>query len=99
MLTTVTQELDDPKENIIVRIRKDVTLIETDIALSTTNFQTELTPLLYGKSPENIDEDYSQIYFWTNEWQKMESHSDEDIKMGRVKFFNSVDDLITELNS
>ncbi|MBI4185885.1 MAG: hypothetical protein HY530_00060 [Chloroflexi bacterium] len=100
MLATVTQELYDPKDNIQVHIRKDVPLIETDTAFSTSNFHPELlTSLFYNNISENIDEDFSQTYFWTDEWQQMESESDEDIRTGRIKSFNSVDDLITELNS
>ena len=34
-----------------------------------------------------------------NEWEESEREADEDIKMGRVKSFNSVEELIDELNS
>jgi len=42
--------------------------------------------------------DKSQSYFWTQKWQKAEKEADEDIKAGRVKTFDSVDELIKELD-
>ena len=41
--------------------------------------------------------DKSQAYFWTKRWQEGERESDEDIKAGRVKTFDSVDELIEDL--
>ena len=43
-------------------------------------------------------EDKSQAYFWTKRWQEGEREADEDIKVGRVKTFDSVDELIRELD-
>jgi len=43
--------------------------------------------------------DKSQAYFWTKEWQKKESESDEDYKKGRYKKFKSVKELIKDLHS
>jgi antitoxin MazE len=40
-----------------------------------------------------------QLWFWTREWQQRERQADEDIAYGRVKGFDSVDDLIKELKS
>ena len=40
--------------------------------------------------------DKSQAYFWTKRWQEAERKADEDIKAGRVKSFDSVDDLVKE---
>jgi AbrB family looped-hinge helix DNA binding protein len=42
--------------------------------------------------------DKSQAYYWTEEWQKAEREADEDIKAGRVKDFDSVEDLIADLH-
>jgi AbrB family looped-hinge helix DNA binding protein len=42
--------------------------------------------------------DKSQAYFWTRKWQEGERAADEDIKAGRVKTFDSVDDLIKDLD-
>ena len=41
--------------------------------------------------------DKSQAYFWTKRWQEGERESDEDIKAGRVKVFDSVDELVKDL--
>ena len=41
--------------------------------------------------------DKSQAYFWTRRWQEGEREADEDIKAGRVKTFDSVDELIRDL--
>jgi len=43
--------------------------------------------------------DRDQAYFWTREWQEGEREADEDIRMGRLKIFDSVDELIAELRS
>ena len=41
--------------------------------------------------------DKSQAYFWTKRWQEGERETDEDIKAGRVKVFDSVDELVKDL--
>jgi hypothetical protein len=42
--------------------------------------------------------DKSQAYFWTRTWQEGERAADEDIKAGHVKAFDSVDELIEDLD-
>jgi len=42
--------------------------------------------------------DKSQAYFWTGRWQEGERAADEDIKAGHVKTFDSVDELIRDLD-
>jgi len=42
--------------------------------------------------------DKNQTYFWTKRWQQGEREADEDIKAGRVKTFDSVDELIKDLD-
>ena len=42
--------------------------------------------------------DKSQAYFWTKKWQEGERAADEDIKAGHVKTFDSVDELIEDLD-
>lgn len=42
--------------------------------------------------------DTSQAWFWTKEWQARERKADEDIKKGRIKKFDSVEDLIKDLH-
>jgi len=41
--------------------------------------------------------DKSQAYFWTKKWQEGEREADEDIKAGRVKVFDSVEQLVKDL--
>jgi AbrB family looped-hinge helix DNA binding protein len=42
--------------------------------------------------------DKNQAYFWTRKWQEGEREADEDIKAGRVKAFDSIDELIGDLD-
>ena len=41
--------------------------------------------------------DKSQAYFWTRRWQEGEKEANEDIRAGRVKTFDSVEELIRDL--
>jgi bifunctional DNA-binding transcriptional regulator/antitoxin component of YhaV-PrlF toxin-antitoxin module len=41
--------------------------------------------------------DKSQAYFWKRKWQEAEREADEDIRAGRIKTFDSVDELVREL--
>lgn len=42
--------------------------------------------------------DSSQAYFWTKEWQESEKEASEDIKAGRVKAFDTVEELLADLD-
>ena len=42
--------------------------------------------------------DSSQAYFWTKEWQAAEKEATEDIKAGRVKTFDTVEELFKDLD-
>jgi len=41
--------------------------------------------------------DKNQAYFWTKKWQDAEKEADEDIRAGRVQVFDSVEELIKDL--
>jgi len=41
--------------------------------------------------------DKNQAYFWTKEWQEAEKEASADIKAGRVKAFDSVEELFEDL--
>jgi len=100
MLARIEQELRDPQKNTQISITETVTLLETEVEFATSNFHPKyFIPSFLEEHSENVDEDFSQAYFWSEEWQRAELESSEDIKMGRVKTFNSVDDLIAELQS
>jgi hypothetical protein len=51
---------------------------------------------LDAKAPKKLV-DKSQAYFWTRKWQEGEREADEDMKAGRVKDFDSVEELIGDL--
>jgi len=38
-----------------------------------------------------------QAHFWTKEWQEAEKEASEDIKAGRVKTFDTVEELLADL--
>jgi len=41
--------------------------------------------------------DKEQAWFWTERWQKLETEAERDIQKGRVKTFNSVEELFDEI--
>ncbi|MBU4350306.1 AbrB/MazE/SpoVT family DNA-binding domain-containing protein [bacterium] len=41
--------------------------------------------------------DKAQSWFWTKKWQDAEKEADKDIKAGRVKTFDNVNDLMKDL--
>ena len=45
---------------------------------------------------KQVDKD--QAWFWTEEWQEAEREASEDIAAGRVKTFDTVEELIRDLN-
>lgn len=38
-----------------------------------------------------------QAYFWTKEWQEKEKIADEELKQGNLKGFDTVNELIADL--
>ncbi len=44
---------------------------------------------------EIIDKD--QAWFWSERWQKMELEAEQDIQKGRVKSFDSVEELFDDI--
>lgn len=38
-----------------------------------------------------------QAWFWTEEWQLLEKEVDEDIKSGKIKTSNNLDELMKDL--
>lgn len=43
--------------------------------------------------------DKSQAYFWSADWQQAEREAQADLDAGRVRRFDSVDELIADLDS
>lgn len=44
---------------------------------------------------ETVDKE--QSWFWQERWQKLEAEAEEDIRQGRVKSFDSVEELFNEI--
>ena len=45
-----------------------------------------------------IEVEAEETWFWTTYWQEMVRASDDDIAQGRIMTFETVDELIDELN-
>jgi len=43
--------------------------------------------------------DRSQAYFWTERWQRGERDAEADLRSGRFKQFNNIDELLRDLES
>ncbi len=63
----------------------------------------KVTAQLFGKLrtkagivPKGVPK--SQAWYWSKQWQEWEQQVDEDIAAGRVKKFDTMDELITSLN-
>jgi AbrB family looped-hinge helix DNA binding protein len=48
-------------------------------------------------SPKQVI-DKSQAYFWTEAWQAGEREAEEDLRAGRMKEFETLEDLIADLD-
>jgi hypothetical protein len=44
-----------------------------------------------------IDKD--QAWFWREEWQNAECEAEEDLRAGRAKAFNTLDELVADLDA
>ena len=40
-----------------------------------------------------------QAWFWTSEWQAMEREADDDLDAGRCEDFETLDDMIADLET
>lgn len=72
-------------------IRRKANLSDGDLlrAEMTEDGQIILTPL--------VTVDRTQAYFWTSRWQAGEREAEEDLKSGRFRTFDNIDDLIKDL--
>lgn len=52
---------------------------------------------VHGLIESDLEADREQAYFWTDAWQAGEREADADIAAGRVKTFDTMDDLIADL--
>lgn len=51
------------------------------------------------ESKRRIRIDPTQTWFWTDEWQAGEREADRQIEAGETKHFDSIDELLDDLNS
>ncbi|MDP2936422.1 MAG: AbrB/MazE/SpoVT family DNA-binding domain-containing protein [Dehalococcoidia bacterium] len=73
-----------------VLVRRELEIEEGDIIeISVENDRAVLVP------KKLVDK--NQAYFWSKAWQEGEREADQDIKEGRVKSFQSVEELFEEL--
>lgn len=71
-------------------VRRELEIEEGDIIeISVENDRAVLVP------KKLVDK--NQAYFWSKAWQEGEREADQDIKEGRVKSFQSVEELFEEL--
>ena len=101
MLVIANRDLHDPRANPPTGVTETETnLVDTELETITSNFDSERSAILiFDETVGNLDLDISQAFFWSEEWQNAESEANKDIRMGNVKTFNSVDELIAELRS
>lgn len=84
-----------PKEqSLLLRVKAKIAKIKKDITaakgLTEEEAQIALKVCLI---------DSGQAWWWLESWQKGEREAEEDIKRGKVKEFESVEDLIGDLRS
>lgn len=65
-----------------------------DLADDLRAFQTGTTAI---RKPKNVPKD--QEWYWTKQWQKWEREADEALAKGEFKDFDTVEELIADLNS
>ncbi len=71
-------------------MRKKLLLKQGDLVLAKiVNNTVVLIP------QETIDKD--QAWFWSERWQKLEAEAESDIRKGKVKSFDSVEELFDEM--
>jgi bifunctional DNA-binding transcriptional regulator/antitoxin component of YhaV-PrlF toxin-antitoxin module len=73
--------------NLPVGVRQGVDLVEV---VRREDGVIELRPRLVV--------DPAQAWFWSDQWQAREREADDDVAAGRVKRFNDVEALLTELD-
>ena len=71
-------------------IRKKLHLEQGDLVLAKI---VDNTVVLIPQ--DTIDKD--QTWFWTERWQKLEAEADADIQKGKIKSFDSVEELFDEI--
>jgi AbrB family looped-hinge helix DNA binding protein len=89
-MTTYSRVTRNGQVTLPVSVRRELGIQEGDIIEVMVNDEKAI--LL----PKKII-DKSQSYFWTKEWQEAEREASRDIAAGRVKTFETTEELIKEL--
>jgi len=63
-----------------------------EVEFEIKNRKIHLVPVKTVKIPRD------QAWYWTEEWQGKEKEADEDLKKGRFKEFDGLDDLLRDLH-
>ena len=84
----------------------------SDLVIHVTNEQRQRIEKVARERGYNAADDYllalfeldaerdpDQAYFWTQQWQNGEREADHDIAAGRVKTFDTMDNLLSDLMS
>lgn len=98
-----TERRVNMKEYLTIRKRGQITLpksiIEKLDLQEGDQLELEVNDRGEMKIVPTIQIPKDQAWFWTEEWQKGEREADEDIKTGRVKSFENVNEAIHWLES
>jgi len=91
-MATLVKVTRNGQITIPAAIRQELEIQEGDrVEVSVVDDTVVLTP------KQLVDK--SQAYFWTQEWQAAEREADEDIRAGRMQTFESVDELLADLEA
>jgi antitoxin MazE len=89
-MTTLSRVTRHGQITLPATVRKELDIQEGDLVeIQVVDDRAVVTP------KKLVDK--SQAYFWTDEWQKGEAEAEADIKAGRVKTFDSVEELLEDL--
>ena len=90
-MTTLSRVTRHGQITLPAAVRKELDIQEGDVV------EIEVVDDRAVVTPKKLV-DKSQTYFWTEEWQKGEAEAEADIKAGRVKTFDSVEELLDDLD-
>ena len=87
-------KLSAAEQRTLAVAQKKIDAINNDILNSRGLTKAEIK---IAAKVDLIDPD--QAYYWAEEWQKGMREAERDIKAGRVKTFNNVEDLVKDLKT
>ena len=90
-MTTLSRVTRHGQITLPATVRKELDIQEGDLV------EIEVVDDRAVVTPKKLV-DKSQAYFWTEEWQKGEAEAEADIRAGRVKTFDSVEELLEDLD-